>query len=305
MFQRLACAMVLAVGLFAIPSSSGAQPDKDQKEFKERLAEGLDAYKKENYEEALEAFRHAEKIASPPLLQYNIARTFQKMGRCVDAREQYQRVMEMENVSDKYRARSKKYRGELMERCPPTGTVRITCRPKEARVTVEGAGESKACPASFELEPDSYTVTVEAEGYQASTVEVDVEWQESTERNVELVEAPTAQGGDWRKYVAYGGLAVGAGLLTLGGIEEMGTAGRLERLQSAIDAGDGGRGVEVRREARASRTRAAIFYAAGGLVTAGAGTLLVYELVSGGKTAESARVQPTISPKRVGVRVVW
>ena len=138
-----------------------------------------------------------------------------------------------------------------------------------------------------------------------STVPV-VAHAESPEAESSTDETETASSDSstsWRRYGAYGGFAVGAGLLTAGIAVDAGMSGRMDRLGDAIGEEDAAGIRQVQAESRRARTTALALYGLGGAFTIASATLFGVDLVAGQRSASSVRLN--VGPSRVGLSVDW
>lgn len=103
MFLRIV-SLVSVLGAFALgPSIAAAQPvdgpDKHAPDPAERKAariladEGLSLFNKGEYQAALGKFEQAEKLVPAPTIALQLARSLDKLGRLLDARERYEALV--------------------------------------------------------------------------------------------------------------------------------------------------------------------------------------------------------------------
>ena len=88
-------ALLLAAALFALPAlAQPVLPDPDTEVAARRFAVGAEFYRRQQYEDAIREFEAARKLAARPLLDYNIARCLDRLGRWTDAADAYERFLD-------------------------------------------------------------------------------------------------------------------------------------------------------------------------------------------------------------------
>ncbi|MFB6263649.1 MAG: PEGA domain-containing protein, partial [Bradymonadaceae bacterium] len=203
--------------------------------------------------------------------------------------------------------------------CAEPSTVAVTCEPKQTTLAVDGT--EHACPADLQLQPGDYKLTASAEGYRTRTVELTVDAGERIDREVTLSPtSPPAGGGTrsdrafpapgpvWYDIVRYTALGAGLGLVAGGIASDASANRRLQKLRSARRAENWSRVDRLRSRADAARTRTAILYTTGTVLTAAGAAFLFIE--HPGETdptsaARRGRFQLTVGPTGLAAHWHW
>lgn len=158
---------------------------------------GVKALIAEDYTGALANFQSSLRLGEANITWLNLGRTYQKMGRCKDAKDAYGKAEMASPVASPTAAEValvlKNYRGELPDLCPTTVTV--MCPSGVAQPSVNG--QTTDCAVATEVAPG--TVVVTAEGTQPQ--EIELSEGEAAEITLHLVrveapeplDAPTSQ----------------------------------------------------------------------------------------------------------------
>ena len=311
----LLAALLTAGGLLTGSPALAQQPSREEiRQFKRLMATGAKHYKAREYDQALEAFRSAEEIASPPSLKYSLGRTLQALHRCSEAEAVFQNYVSSDGLPDAKVEKGRKRLRELRRNCTPIGTLQIRCTPSDVRTMIRIADTEKTCPATFELEAGAHPVAVRAEGHRDIDITARVSGGERTTHTVTLVEtggggvAQRRSKGDklgWKPFAQYGGLAVGAGLIAGGLASDLGAKSRLEKLRKAEEAGDADRVQSLKQEGKTAKTRTALLYGTGAALAIGAGTWLVIDVLSKDTDSKSATAGLAVTPTSVSGFVRW
>lgn len=106
----LLAGLLPAAALGQEPPPSGTPAD----ETAQRLSdEGLEAYRAGKYEAAARLYKQAFQVRGDPALLYNLARTYEKMGKPGLALEYYRRYLVAEGTDPKLRARAEERVSQL------------------------------------------------------------------------------------------------------------------------------------------------------------------------------------------------
>jgi hypothetical protein len=233
---------VLTLAIVAVsPGLAGAQTDHDRAAARSAADAGADAFEQGQFERSLEFFGRAEQLVhAPPHLLY-MARSLVKLGRLVDAREAYLKI-----VNEQLPASAPKAFKSAHEQAE-NEIGNIETRIAYVTVTIRGGDATKAAlsidhadvPAAEQgiplpLDPGTHLFSAHTD--QARSNEVTVTLRDGTKDSVELTlpevatKAPGASGetivpssrfqqqptdaggsGTVRRVVAYSALGVGAG----------------------------------------------------------------------------------------------
>ncbi|WP_437511461.1 hypothetical protein [Sorangium sp. So ce1099] len=169
--------LLLALTFPAMPAvavAQQAQPTAQAKDAARSLAnKGQELFDAGRHEEALAAFREAEALFhAPPLLQM-IARSCERLGRLLEARSFYQRVVDEPLAADAPRAFQQAQadaRVELAALAPRVPTLEVAVRgaaPGAVVLTLDGERIGQAVPV--ERDPGSYTLVAAVPGQNPVT----------------------------------------------------------------------------------------------------------------------------------------
>jgi tetratricopeptide (TPR) repeat protein len=159
--------------IFAILfSGTGATPSElalARNEFKR----GVAATKKENWDEAHEAFTRAYTLSRRPEILLNLGGAQAKTGRLVEARESYQRFLREASKSDvaKHRAGVEATLKEIEPRIPKAVITVNGLEPGD-RLKIDGAETALAIlGAELPLNPGGHAVALERNGEESTRAE--------------------------------------------------------------------------------------------------------------------------------------
>jgi hypothetical protein len=168
MHRALSLGVVLAsLFLASIPASAqqGASSADRQVQARAKAQEGYKLYSADRWEEALAMFREGEALYHAPSILVFVARCQRKLGKLLDARNTYLRILSEDLPKDAPPAFVSAHVDagkelELLRQRTPS--LEIAGVPAEgARITVNGA----PAPADRrDLDPGSYTIEVSAPG---------------------------------------------------------------------------------------------------------------------------------------------
>ncbi|MGK0360437.1 MAG: hypothetical protein ACI9U2_002750 [Bradymonadia bacterium] len=168
--------LLAAAAVIACASPAAAASLGDAQVFVNAASQ---AFRKGEYQIALVALRKAEPIvekANDPTLapiRFNIARCLEELGKPAEALGAYARYL---NLPDQSGRKSRAQAAVKALKRKVFGGVAISCDPEGAMITIAGLiDQPAACPLrKAEIEPGTYTVQVEFEGYTSQTREIEV-----------------------------------------------------------------------------------------------------------------------------------
>jgi tetratricopeptide (TPR) repeat protein len=272
-----------------------------QEDARALFTRGQTAYQQGDYETAVSAWNRAYELDARPLIQYNLAQAYERLGRLQDAAQALDRYLETAEPGDQYQADARARRSALRERLSRTG-ITVRGGPDGAIILIDGQEWGRTPrPDRISVDPGSHQVVVRHDGYRDFTAAVVVPAGQSVEIAVNMEEAPVdsdggagpspqASGTNIWPYVLLGA----GGALTAGGLL-FGAAA----LGKANDAPD-----KNSPEADSARGLAAAADVCFVLGIAAAGSGLVWLILSDdgevgpGETAFS--VTPLVSPDGAG-----
>src|SRR5262245_10986601 len=254
-----ACALALALA----PRYATAQPDQPTQEAKDAartLAEkGFELYEAGKYAEAITHFKQAEQRfhASPHLLF--IARSYVKMGKLVEGRDVYDKVVgeQLANYApDAFRqaqADGRRELEELRKRIPTIQLVVIGAEPDTVKVTLDGVDvPSWKMQERLTANPGAHTIVATKAGTppvtrsitltEGSAQSVDLSFAAGTQQSPQPTPEPPDAGPKASLVPAIvtfgvGGVALGVGAVT--GAMSLGKVSDIEN--ECSDAPDGGK----------------------------------------------------------------
>jgi len=282
----------LRAGVFALlllaPRAASAQ------EARELFTQGQAAYETGDYDTAVARWQRAYEVDPRPLLQYNLAQAYERLGQLDRAVTAYRSYVE-NTPGDDARAQSARARIASLEARLTRTSVRLTGGVEGARVTIDGEERGLLPhPDPFRLEPGTHRIVVRADGYEDFVSSVAVSAGQAAELPVEMRlgtsgGAPDTPGGGglWIP-----GLVIGAGgsAVAIAGAVVAGLA-----LAAAEDAPNG-----TGPEADDARTLALVgdVLLFGGAAIAVTGLLLMLLVEDGGEG--STALVPVVGPTYAG-----
>lgn len=294
---------------------AGAQSDQERAGARVAGREGVEAYQRGDYEKALELLERAQSLVDAPTHLLFIARSQVKLGRLVEAREAYRKILVMNlppSAPEAFRAAQEAAPGELEEIEARIGQLKIEVTttsggaPEGLEVKLNGEPLSAALVGlSVPANPGMNEVEARAPGMKVTMKTVELRDGESAV--LELVLTPEVSGekssGDERDsseeggshgrrkvgwILAGGGAAVGAagGVLGILSMNQLSRARKDEDLCGAdkVCTADG------RAEVKSAFTKALIgdISMGVGILAVGVGTYLI--------------VSDKPNPQKVGLR---
>jgi hypothetical protein len=227
----------IALGFAAAsPGVARAQTDHDRAAARSAADAGADAFEQGHFERSLEFFGRAEQLVhAPPHLLY-MARSLAKLGRLVDAREAYFKLIneQLPATSPKaFKSAQEQAENEIGDIETRIAYITVTIRGRDATKAALSIDHTNvpAAEQGIPLPMDPGTHVFSAHTDQARSNEITVTLRDGTKESVELtlsepaVEAvaapvppsstqqePTDRGGSGtvRRVVAYSALGVGA-----------------------------------------------------------------------------------------------
>jgi len=180
LFASTICFVVL------LPLAAAAQGDA-----RELFGRGQTAYDQGDYETAVTHWNSAYELDPRPLIQYNLARAFQNLGRLTEAGAALDLYLQHADASDANQGNARALRSSIRERLTRTGII-VSGGPDGATISVDGQEWGRTPrPDKITVDPGSHQVVVTREGYRdfrssvvvpaGDTVTLTVEMEESTD----------------------------------------------------------------------------------------------------------------------------
>ncbi len=182
----LASSLVLSA-LTAV--SAQAQEEDERAAAREAFERGVNAYGEERWEEALNAFQEAYRIAPHPSVRVNMANCYVHLARPVEALDHFERfLVEIGDEGDP--AQKREVRRQIEDLRGQIGETFVRIQPEGATVTIDGHTTMRApILDAVKLSAGTHHVAVAMQGYATIEREFEVEGGERHELRIELEEA--------------------------------------------------------------------------------------------------------------------
>lgn len=159
-----------------VASLLGADPSADPRleEARAHVAEAKKAFAKRKFAVALQEFQAAQQLKPAPVLWFNIGKCHEKLNDIPKALRAYRTYLsEAPNAPDKKEVSKAIARMELKLRARGVQQLLVLAQPPGATASIPGKG-SQPVPATFELRPGQYTVSVSLDGHQTTQRQVTI-----------------------------------------------------------------------------------------------------------------------------------
>ena len=165
-------AIVAAAVVTMTVHTTAARADSSADEAEARFRRGAELYKRGRFDEALLEFFTSNRLAPNKNVVFNIARSFEALGRFDEAYQYYDACRAAEPSARERDAAAAK----LKELAPRVALLTVTSEPAGATVYVDrkdlgGHGET---PATMSLAPGTHKVLLEKEGFEPAEAAVTV-----------------------------------------------------------------------------------------------------------------------------------
>ncbi len=187
--NRLAFGIAL-VTLVALTTTALAQDDA-----RTLFQRGQVAYSQGDYDAAISTWTQAYALDPRPLLQWNLAQAYERLGRLDEAATALNLFLEHADPADEHQAEARARLGAIRTRIEATG-IMLHGGPEGAVVTLDGADAGRLPrPDAFHVTPGSHRIVVRAAGYADFTSTVVVPAGQQTEVPVEMTASASTGGG--------------------------------------------------------------------------------------------------------------
>jgi outer membrane receptor protein involved in Fe transport len=182
---RLAARVALALAVALAPLSGGtvalAGGNADEADLQFQIA--AEHYGKGEYREALEHFLASNRLVANKNVVFNIARTYEKLGRFADAHRYFTDAL-AEETNPQTLATIK---ASIQRIAPNVAVLKVETNPPGATIYIDrkDLGSRGNAPRALALPPGKYRVIVEIDGYELATSSV-VEAKLGSETSVPL-----------------------------------------------------------------------------------------------------------------------
>jgi outer membrane receptor for ferrienterochelin and colicins len=155
----------LAIAVAITPPSARGSGAADEADLQFSLA--AEHYAKSEFREALEHFLASNRLVPNKNVVFNIARTYEKLGRFADAHRYYTDVLEEETNAKKI-AEIKEAIGRI---APNVAVLKVESNPPGATIYIDrkDLGSRGTAPHALAISPGKYRVIVEIEGYELAS----------------------------------------------------------------------------------------------------------------------------------------
>ncbi len=158
---------IFVVATLCLPGVVTADGVADEADLHFEL--GAEAYQQSDFKKALQHFLASNRLVPNPNVVFNIARTYERLGRFPDAYRYYVDAQQTETDA----AAKSEIEAALKRIAPRVAVLRVTTNPPGATIFLErkNLGSRGTSPRPLAVDPGSYTVIVELAGYEPATAE--------------------------------------------------------------------------------------------------------------------------------------
>lgn len=178
----------LVLALLSLTSVASAQ------DARERFRRGQTAYQQGDYEAAITEWSAAYQADPRPLLQYNLAQAYERLGRLTEARQALETYVAHAASDDTNQSDARARLSSLRERLSHTG-VRVSGGPEGASILIDGHDWGRTPrPDMIAVEPGTHRLIVRLAGYQDFNATMVVPAGQTVDMPIEMTAnaAPTA-----------------------------------------------------------------------------------------------------------------
>ncbi len=207
--DRRATGLLIALAACLLPTLASAQvggnfarPTQAQLEL---YMEGKKAFQDEDFSKAIDHFRASLMVGDMNITWLNLGRAFFKDGRCVEAREAFDKVAASPQVQDpspvEVLAKLEEYRQELKTSC--MGSLVVACAQQGVKISVDGGAARDCDGAAIELVAGPHAIIGHL-GADTRRLDVEVVAFERVEVALEIAAGEVASEGGGREDGAQG-----------------------------------------------------------------------------------------------------
>lgn len=179
---------LVASTLVLLAASAHAQSDEERATARQAFERGVNAYGEERWEEALNAFQEAYRIAPHPSVRVNMANCYVHLARPVEALDHFERFL-IEGGEDADPAQKREVRRQIQELRGQVGETFLRIQPEGATVTIDGHTTLRApILDAVKLAAGTHHVEVAMQGFATSAQDFEVEGGERHELRITLEE---------------------------------------------------------------------------------------------------------------------
>jgi hypothetical protein len=202
---RLCLALCVLTSSLAAHGSALAQDDKAR--ARSLFAEGVEAFDRGDFENALESFTQAYRLAPHPAVRVNMANCYEQLGRFAEATFNYQRFLEESGntVSPEQRVDVEQAIERLARKF---GTLLVVTDPEDVSLSVDGVSAARGLDGRMQLRAGQHLLRATKPGYQSVERSVDVQGGVEQQLNLELEQilsgAPVPASSDFDEEITSG-----------------------------------------------------------------------------------------------------
>lgn len=162
----------LALLCLLFSASSGAAQENKAR-ARALFGEGVTAFERGDFENALESFTQAYRLAPHPAVRVNMANCYEQLGRYAEATFNYQRFLEESgaNVSPEQRADVQTAIERLKQKF---GDVLVETRPADVSLSIDGVSAQRGLDGRIQLRAGSHLLRATKPGYANLERTIDV-----------------------------------------------------------------------------------------------------------------------------------
>lgn len=158
----LCVALALSSALVSPASVSAQAHGEDARAL---FARGQTAYRQGDYDAAITAWTSAYTQDPRPLLQYNLAQAYERLGQLVEAKTALEKYVAEADPSDPNQGDARARLSSLRERLARTG-VTLTGGPEGATILIDGEDKGRTPrPDAISVAPGNHRVVIRLAGY--------------------------------------------------------------------------------------------------------------------------------------------
>lgn len=165
---------VLASARSGLAQVASAEAPRANPEAQARYEAGVTAYEEGRYRDAVERFKEADELAPSPLLSFNVAKVYERMGDNRNALAAYRTYLRR-LPSAQNRTTVEERIGALEQTLKASGVQQVTVisLPAGATVSIDNVTRG-VTPWTGELIPGPHTLALRLNGYHESVSEIDL-----------------------------------------------------------------------------------------------------------------------------------
>jgi tetratricopeptide (TPR) repeat protein len=172
----------------AQPRAQEASPERP--EARASFDAGLAAYQEGRYRDAVERFKEADALAPSPLLSFNIAKVYERMGDNRSALGSYRAYLRrLPNADNQQAVRERIVALEQTLKASGVQQLTVSSTPAGATVAIDNVTRG-VTPWTGELIPGPHTLALHLAGYRESVSEIELPAEHAIDVETPLVAGP-------------------------------------------------------------------------------------------------------------------